>query len=189
MPKAPKSKVGEKKVIHPNSRKALHLARKSHHENRIAQSRSQTSSKLELQAEKLLWFQSNLDSGKETFVKSDVAQLVTDYLNRFDEELEQIGIVRNVGNRKGQQHASRENAIQMTLERENQQIDAGVFEVPDLLNPKSLENFRKWSGEIKVLSTLKLKKISRSDMQLDPGDDVNDDSIADSDDAEILAAS
>ncbi|KAK3090098.1 hypothetical protein FSP39_009181 [Pinctada imbricata] len=175
MPKAPKAKVGEnKKAIHPNSRKAVYLARKSHHEHRVSQTKTQTSIKMELQAEKLMWFQSHMDSEKVKFTKDDLAELIKLYLKRFEEELEQIEIVRSIGNRKGQQHVQRQNAISMTLEREKRQLHEGVFEVPDIINVKSLENFRKWTGEIKVIDTIRLKKFSQEDLDNIKKDDVMD---------------
>ena len=43
------------------------------------------------------------------------------YLGRFEEELEQIAIVNSMKGRKGQQHAGRQDAVKVTLERENRE--------------------------------------------------------------------
>lgn len=89
-----------------------------------------------------------------------------EYRNRFSEELEQINIIQSVGNRKGQnQHASRESSIKITVEEETNQFDSSGIEVPDLINKKHLEDFKKWNGEIKFIQNLKLRKISFRDLE------------------------
>ena len=42
-------------------------------------------------------------------------------MGRFAEELEQIAIVNSMKGRKGQQYAARQDAIKITLERENRE--------------------------------------------------------------------
>lgn len=44
------------------------------------------------------------------------------YLGRYEEELEQIEIIRNIGNRKNSQHRSREDVIEITKQRESQEF-------------------------------------------------------------------
>lgn len=45
------------------------------------------------------------------------------YLARFNDELEQIRIKHSVGNRKNRQHASREDIINMTIQRETEEFN------------------------------------------------------------------
>lgn len=40
------------------------------------------------------------------------------YLERFDEEMEQINIIQGISARKSNQHAPRESAIRLTLQKE-----------------------------------------------------------------------
>lgn len=171
MPKAPKTKLGKvrtEKVIHPNSRKAAYLAGQVNRNERVQISKQASSLKLEVLAEKLLWFKERLeklDSEKKVFTKSDFGSLVQEYLQRFDSELEQIDIVRSVGKRQGNPHSSRENAVKLTIEREKRQIDEGSFEVPHVFNAKNLAFFRAWNGEIKYVKNIKLSKISSKDLE------------------------
>jgi translation machinery-associated protein 16 len=169
MPKAPKTKIGKEKsekVVHPNSRKAAFLARQVNREERVKVSKQASSLKLEVLAEKLLWFKERLDPDKNVFTRSDLGPLVQDYLQRFDSELEQIDIVRSVGKRQGNQHSARENAVKLTIEREKQQIEEGSFEVPHVFNAKNLAFLRAWKGEIKYVKNIKLSKISAKDLEL-----------------------
>ncbi|KAK3596377.1 hypothetical protein CHS0354_036927 [Potamilus streckersoni] len=165
MPKSLKAPINQsKKVIHPNSRVAEQLARKSAHEIRKHKSHSETTAKVELLVQKLRWFQENLDPQKTTFMKSELAELCNKYLHRFDQELEQIQIINSVGCRqKGNQHVQREVAIKLTLERETKEFEDSGMEVPDLINGKNLQAFKSWTGEAKYLPNLKLRKIFRRD--------------------------
>lgn len=171
MPKAPKTKLGKvrtEKVIHPNSRKAAYLAGQVNRNERVQMSKQASSLKLEVLAEKLLWFKERLeklDPEKKVLTKSDFGSLVHEYLQRFDSELEQIDIVRSVGKRQGNPHSSRENAVKLTIEREKRQIDEGSFEVPHVFNAKNLAFFRAWNGEIKYVKNIKLSKISSKDLE------------------------
>lgn len=171
MPKAPKTKLGKvrtEKVIHPNSRKAAYLAGQVNRNERVQMSKQASSLKLEVLAEKLLWFKERLeklDPEKKVLTKSDFGSLVQEYLQRFDSELEQIDIVRSVGKRQGNPHSSRENAVKLTIEREKRQIDEGSFEVPHVFNAKNLAFFRAWNGEIKYVKNIKLSKMSSKDLE------------------------
>ena len=92
--------------------------------------------------------------------------LVTEYRNRFDEEMEQIKLLQNIGNRQGQsrQHAAREAAIKLAQEELKHQFEGSGIEVPDLINKKHLEAFKAWDGDTKYIQNLKLRKISNMDL-------------------------
>lgn len=164
MPKAPKAGIGEsKKAIHPNSRKALQLSRKAHHEERVQRRQDVQSMKLELLGNKLQWFQDNLDLTKTAYTKADLAELVERYLGRFDEELQQIEIVNSMKSRQGRQHVPRETAIKTTLEKEKRDYETVGLEVPDVMNGKNLRYFRDWTGELRYIQNIKLRRAYEKD--------------------------
>lgn len=168
MPKASKntqSSSDKERPIHPYSRKALKLNKQHVHEKKLEEAKSNLRLKTEITAEKVKWFQDNLDD-RHIYTKQDMVDLVMAYRNRFAEELEQINIVQAVGNRHSQsrQHASREAAIKMTTEDETNQFEGSGIEVPDLINKKHLEDLRKWNGELKQIQNLKFRKISALDV-------------------------
>jgi translation machinery-associated protein 16 len=166
MPKAPKAVVGKsKKVVHPNSRHALYIQKQNNREHRLMKNKAESAIKQEHLQQKLLWYQTNLDSQKSMYTKNEVAELTCTYLERFNDELEQIGIVNSVGNRQTKQHQAREAAIKITKERENHEFDTIGIDVPDLLNGKNLEYFRNWTGEIRYFPNIKLRKSKRSDLK------------------------
>lgn len=43
------------------------------------------------------------------------------YISRFDEELQQIALKHSVGQRRNRQHASREDIIRLTRQREEEE--------------------------------------------------------------------
>ncbi|GFR70470.1 translation machinery-associated protein 16 [Elysia marginata] len=170
MPKANKttrpSEKSKERPIHPYSRKALKLNKQHIHEKKLEDAKSNTKLKTEITAEKVKWFQDNLDD-RHLYTKQDMIDLVTAYRNRFAEELEQISIVQAVGNRQSQsrQHASREAAIRLTREDETNQFEGSGIEVPDLINKKHLEELRKWEGDLNQIQNLKFRKISALDVK------------------------
>ncbi|PSN35392.1 hypothetical protein C0J52_17820 [Blattella germanica] len=92
-------------------------------------------------------------------------KLIELYLSRFDEELEQIKMKHNIGNRKNRQHASREDVILLTKLHEKEEFHTCGLEIPDLLNPKQLEMLIKWEGELRFLQNFKLKRYSLKQLQ------------------------
>ncbi len=55
------------------------------------------------------------------------------YLQRFDDELEQIEIVNSIKGRSGQQHVARKDAIKMTLEVDNSEYNGPGIGTSNLL--------------------------------------------------------
>uniref|UniRef100_A0A8C1D0B6 Translation machinery-associated protein 16 n=1 Tax=Cyprinus carpio carpio TaxID=630221 RepID=A0A8C1D0B6_CYPCA len=110
--------------------------------------------------EKLLWFQSQLDPDKSEYTKQDACNITERYLHRFDRELEQIELANSIKGRQGRQHGSREAIIKQTMERERAQYEGNGFEVPDIINSKHLKIFREWTGDLKKLPNIKMRKVS-----------------------------
>ncbi|KAA0722420.1 Translation machinery-associated protein 16 [Triplophysa tibetana] len=109
--------------------------------------------------EKLSWFQSQLDPGKADYTKHDACDIIERYLHRFDGELEQIELVNSIKGRQGRRHGSREAIIRQTMERERAQYEGTGFEIPDIINSKHLKTFREWSGDLKKLPNIKMRKV------------------------------
>ncbi|XP_071953728.1 translation machinery-associated protein 16-like [Antedon mediterranea] len=159
MPKEKKSRKFPQKLVHPNSRKANKLGAKVLRKQRINRTQEETNLKRGTLIEKLLWFQNELDPDKDMFSKEEMHTIIEKYLHRFDEELEQIDIVKSLKHRKGRQHASREDVILATIAREKEIYQLSGLEVPDVLTVHGCEVFRAWNGEARYLQSLKLTKI------------------------------
>ncbi|NP_001291152.1 translation machinery-associated protein 16 [Esox lucius] len=172
MPKAGKGKPSQKeKVCHPFSRKAAYLASQEIRLGKKDRQKSEKAARLNNMGEKLLWFQSQLDPDRTEFTKEDACQFIERYLHRFDSELEQIELVNGIKGRQGRLHGSREAVIKQTLERETALYHGNGFEIPDIINSKHLNTFREWSGDLKKLPNIKLRKISSKGLDRTGGKD------------------
>ena len=118
----------------------------------------------------LLWFHDNMeivssssDDGQMT--KLLVLRLAEAYLDRFEEELEQINIKNSIGGGKNKdRHRSRADAIRVIKETEGRELAESGFEMPDLLDAKNLDYFRNWNGELRYVQNIKLKKFTRQSL-------------------------
>ncbi|XP_037546418.1 translation machinery-associated protein 16 [Nematolebias whitei] len=163
MPKTQKGKAAEK-VVHPYSRKAAYLAREENKQKKKNRLKNEKAARLNNIGDKLLWFQSQLDPTKANYTQNDACDIIERYLHRFDSELEQIELVNGIKGRQGRLHGAREAVIKQTLEREREQYDGVGFEIPDIINAKHLKTFREWTGDLKKLPNIKLRKVSSKDL-------------------------
>ncbi|XP_056227291.1 translation machinery-associated protein 16 [Seriola aureovittata] len=159
MPKVQKGKVSEK-VVHPFSRKAAYLAREEIRLKRKERQKNDKATRLSSIGEKLLWFQGQLDPAKTAYTKKDACDIIERYLQRFDSELEQIELTNGIKGRQGRLHGAREAVIKQTIERERAQYEGIGLEIPDIINAKHLKTFREWTGDLKKLPNIKLRKVS-----------------------------
>ncbi|XP_032381596.1 translation machinery-associated protein 16 [Etheostoma spectabile] len=188
MPKAQKGKgKAPEKVVHPYSRKAAYLAREEIRLQKKERQKNDKATRLSGIGEKLLWFQEQLDPEKTTYTRKDACDIVESYLRRFDAELEQIELMNGIKGRQGRLHGAREAVIKQTIERERAQYEGIGFEIPDIINAKNLKTFREWSGDLKKLPNIKLRKVSHKDLETkndkaEKHDDAEDDNEDDEDD-------
>ncbi|XP_014371471.2 translation machinery-associated protein 16 homolog [Papilio machaon] len=161
----PKTKPSLDKLKHPNSRKTISLAKKMIKSEKKNQNKLGTHIKNNLIGEKIMWFKERVPPDCTFLNKEQTLDLIQTYLSRFDEELEQIAIKNSVGQRKSRQHASREDIIKITKEREVGEFESCGLEMPDLMNPQQMEVLKNWNGELRFLQHFKLKRISRKMLQ------------------------
>lgn len=83
------------------------------------------------------------------------------YFTRFDDEMEQIDLKRQINSKRGNQHASRESIIKMNLEQETKNFAAGGIELPDLCDPVAFKKFKEWNGNSHSIQHLDVRFISR----------------------------
>ncbi|XP_028300203.1 translation machinery-associated protein 16 [Gouania willdenowi] len=186
MPKANRTKDKDK-AVHPYSRKAAYMNREEVRLKKKDRQKTEKASRLYNTGEKLLWFQSQLESTKTSFTKEDACVIIERYLHRFDSELEQIELVNGIKGRQGRLHSSREDVIKQTIERERAQFEGVGFEIPDIINAKHLKTFREWTGDLKKLPNIKLRKFSNKGVitqndkeeeeEEDCGDDDNEEDV------------
>ncbi|XP_018580161.1 translation machinery-associated protein 16 homolog [Anoplophora glabripennis] len=156
----PKTKQLEK-CKHPNSRKTKALAKQIKKQSKRDKSKLVGNIKLNLLGEKVLWFQQNLDPECKKCSPRDVEVLVSNYLARFNEELEQIRLKHSIGDRKNRQHASREDIIKLTVKREIEEYNTCGIEIPNILDPVQFDLLKTWNGELRYLQNFKLRRFSK----------------------------
>ncbi|CAH3152570.1 unnamed protein product [Porites evermanni] len=163
MPKEGKSKVHCKKVVHPNSRKAVKLARQAHRDEKLQRKKAERNYLLQIKAgEKFRWFYENVEEEKTQYSCYEVCELIERYLHRFDQELEQINEQNSMKGRQGRVHASREDALKNIIERERELYNANGIELPDLTSSKTLSQFRDWDCDVASLKLMKMRKFNSS---------------------------
>lgn len=149
------------KLKHPNSRKTMTLAKKLKKSEKKDQSKLGTHIKQNLIGEKIMWFKERIPEECEVFDKEQTLKLIESYLSRFDEELEQIALKNSIGQRKNRQHASREDVINMTRKKEQDEFETCGIEIPDLMDPQQMNVVRNWNGELRFLQHFKLKRFTK----------------------------
>ncbi|XP_054634444.1 translation machinery-associated protein 16 [Dunckerocampus dactyliophorus] len=176
MPKNRKQKgKPAEKVVHPYSRKAAYLASEEIRLKKKERQKIEKAARLNTIGEKLLWFQAQLDPQKTSYTKKDACDIIERYLQRFDSELEQIELVNSIKGRQGRLHCARESTIKQNIERERAQYEGVGLEIPDFINTKHLKTFREWTGDLKKLPNIKLRKVSNKGVEvMDTGEEKND---------------
>uniref|UniRef100_A0A1B6H4N3 Translation machinery-associated protein 16 n=1 Tax=Cuerna arida TaxID=1464854 RepID=A0A1B6H4N3_9HEMI len=155
-----KKGVSAASLSHPNSRKVQQLTKQVKKDAARKKAKMLHQMKLNLVGEKFLWFRDNLPQDK-ALDHDVIASTITQYLRRFDEELEQITLKHSIGQRKNRQHASREDVIKLTKLQEEEEFKTAGIELPNLLEPSQVELLRKWNGELRFLQNFKLRRFSQ----------------------------
>ncbi|KAJ6626131.1 Translation machinery-associated protein 16 like [Pseudolycoriella hygida] len=153
------------KCKHPNSRKTLALAKKAKRFNNRTKIKFGHAVKSNILGEKFIWFTEAVGDRMIPLSKSELDELITTYLKRFDDEIEQINLKQSISKNRSNQHASRLSIIQMTLERETSEYNGAGIELMDLTDAAKFENFKKWDGNSVNLQHLKLDRISKKYLQ------------------------
>ncbi|XP_040576766.1 translation machinery-associated protein 16 [Lepeophtheirus salmonis] len=166
-----KGAVNPDKVLHPYSRKVKRIQNKEYRKVKISNTLKTGCMRLSTLGDKLLWFHDNLNilacsedkslDDQYSVTPDSLLTLINAYLERFDDEVEAIKLKSSIGKNRKFQHCARSNAIKMTLEPEKSDFDGCGLEIPDLLDKENLEVFRNWSGELRFVTNIKLKKYTR----------------------------
>ncbi|KAI8441863.1 hypothetical protein MSG28_005547 [Choristoneura fumiferana] len=160
----PNIKKTMEKLKHPNSRKTQTLAKKMKRVEKKDHNKLGTHIKQNLIGEKIVWFKDRIPDDCVVLTKEQTLELIETYLSRFDEELEQIALKNSIGQRRNRQHASREDIINITKKREQDEFATCGLEMPDLLDLDQVEVLKNWNGELRFLQHFKLKRFTRQSL-------------------------
>lgn len=116
---------------------------------------------MNVEGKKLFWLYEQIEDVEGPVTPDMYKELIELYLARFDEELEQINIKQSINKKRGNQHASRESVIKITLEKEVGDFNGGGLELPNLCDPVEFKQFLDWNGEASKIQHLKMHFVSR----------------------------
>ena len=156
------------KVLHPNSRKLKKVHKTGVHRSNVEFKNKAGLQRMSSLAEKLIWIKENLPCFVEDdapVTKEIIQQLILGMFARFDEELEQIQLKKSICKNRRSQHSNRENMIRQTLELEKSDYEGCGLEMPDLIDSENFKYFSNWSGELRFVQNIKLKRFKKSDVE------------------------
>ena len=178
-----KGAVREDKIIHPKSRKAAKMHYKEQRKLKISTKHTIGGQRLQILGEKLLWFHDNMhsvlsDESKKTLNSREILDLIQAYIERFEDELEQINLKNSIGQfKKRNQHQSRIDSIELTKKNDNEQFNGCGIEIPDLTDPENFKKFKDWNGELRFVQNFKLKRVTRTRTFLESNLDTNEEMV------------
>lgn len=117
--------------------------------------------KANILGEKFAWFTEALEGKDEPLTPEEFLTTIQNYLQRFDEELEQIKLKQSISKNRSHQHFSRESAIKMTLEKETRDFQGGGIQFMDLCDRQQFLSFKAWDGNALSLQHFKMELISQ----------------------------
>ncbi|ALC49757.1 CG15027 [Drosophila busckii] len=151
------------KCKHPNSRKTKALGKKARRQNNKHKGRLGHAIKSNIMGEKLSWFLGQIEEGRTTpLTPQEFEDMITLYLQRFDEELAQIALKQSIGKNRANQHAARQDVIKITLERERNEYESGGMEILNLCDAEKLKMLFDWDGSALSVQHLKLDLVSQN---------------------------
>ncbi|XP_071455179.1 translation machinery-associated protein 16 homolog [Hetaerina americana] len=154
------------KLLHPNSRKTKSLIKTMKKINNRQKSKHAHEMKQNVLGEKILWFRDNL-STQEPLTPLSALEIIEKYLHRFDDELQQIASKQSISVNRQRQHASRQDAIMHTIQREREEFTTCGIEVPNMMTAEGVKKLLEWNGELRFLQNLKLCRITHRQLTKD----------------------
>merc|ERR1711915_878341 len=159
MGKTKANKTGQDKAyLHPKSRKAKHLSSFQAHNDKSKKAQDLKMARLQSKAAKLMFFK------EEKLTRTQLLHVIEVYFARFVNEVDQISMIQSFPKRHGRQNAARQDAIAMTINQEKEEFEGVGLEFPDVIHLAGFAAFKKWTGSVKEMPNLILKKFKRQDL-------------------------
>lgn len=108
--------------------------------------------------ERWLWFRYAFEEDKPVATKPEMHELIELYLERHDEEINELEKDRNRGHKKPKN--ARQQLLESIKAREASEYTSGM-ELPDMTNGKTLKLLREWDGDknsMTRMTTIRLQK-------------------------------
>merc|ERR1711942_113323 len=168
MGKTKANKTGQDKAyLHPKSRKAKHLSSFQAHNDKSKKAQDLKMARLQSKAAKLMFFKERMEEmflEDEKLTRTQLLHVIEVYFARFVNEVDQISMIQSFPKRHGRQNAARQDAIAMTINQEKEEFDGVGLEFPDVIHLAGFAALKKWTGSVKEMPNLILKKFKRQDL-------------------------
>lgn len=154
-----KLKSGAKKpTIHPKGRKIQQLARATLRENKIAAKKKAFNDRKSSELARIKFIQDVINSDsfkeKETFTFEETAIFIEQFINRDDEELNELVKKR----RSNRPPSTRQVQLEQKKATEMEEFKKG-FVCPDLTDIENVKFLRRWNQTFGSMSTLNLIRV------------------------------
>merc|ERR1712168_321795 len=168
MGKTKANKTGQDKAyLHPKSRKAKHLSSFQAHNDKSKKAQDLKMARLQSKAAKMMFFKERMEEmflEDEKLTRTQMLHVIEVYFARFVNEVNQISMIQSFPKRHGRQNAPRQDAISMTTSQEKELFEGAGLEFPDVIHLAGFAALKKWTGSIKDMPNLILKKFKRHDL-------------------------
>ncbi|XP_011310079.1 translation machinery-associated protein 16 [Fopius arisanus] len=154
-----KELMKQKKLLHPNSRKVLAIAKKSKKASNRVNAKQTGSMKQNLIREKMMWIREHMIPDVCPYPSNLTGELLEKYIARHDEEMSKI--VEGKLGKRNRSRTSREDILRMMKERELEEYNGPGIEIPNILVSSQCEMLRKWDGELRYLPNFSFRRFGK----------------------------
>ena len=151
-----KKKGSKAHSLHENSRDARRLRRAGARDDRVARISSVREKANRQFLERIAFFQDNLPETLHPLEAEPMRELIQEYLDRNDEEFEQMKKER----RAGRPASTRQTVMEQLMEMERKEFESG-FWAPNLQDAETLVKLDAWKGDWLGLSNMRFVRVAR----------------------------
>jgi len=151
-----KKKGSKINSLHENSRDARRLRRAGASDDRVARLTAVHKKANRVWLERVAFFQDQLPETLNPFETEEIRALVQEYLDRNNEESEQLKAER----RPSRPASTRQTLLEQQMELERKEFESG-FWIPNLQDEETLIKLDAWKGDWLSLANLRFVRATR----------------------------
>lgn len=150
-----KKKKGDKiKSLHENSRDAQRLRRAGNRDDRVARLSSIREQVNKQWIDRIVFFQQRLPETLHPLDIPEILSLIQDYVERNDDELEQLKSER----RAGRPPSTRQALLEQQRRSDEKEYASGLW-LPNLQDEQTLVKLDRWAGDWVSLGTMRFVRV------------------------------
>ncbi|WPG97922.1 Hypothetical protein R9X50_00070500 [Acrodontium crateriforme] len=150
-----KKKGAKISSLHENSRDAKRLRRAGARDDRVAKSESLHKKVNRVWLERITFLQDNLPDTLHPLDVAEIQALVREYLDRYNEEIDQLKAER----RPGRPASTRQTQLEQQRQVENSEYESG-FWIPNVQDEETLQKLDNWKGDWLGLGIMRFIRVN-----------------------------